>query len=83
MSWYFKCFQDMCQALSFLMTNWIIEYIDSWDWVVTMSLDISSKLLMLPWFNELIHFDIEKDWFDLSRVRNPQIDYDLINEKEI
>ena len=65
------------------MTNWIIEYIDSWDWVVTMSLDISSKLLMFSWFNELIHFDIEKDWFDLSRVRNPQIDYDLINEKEI
>ena len=63
------------------MTNWIIEYIDSWDWVVTMSLDISSKLLMLSWFNELIHFDIEKDWFDLSLARDPQIDYDLINKK--
>ena len=67
----------MCQDLSFLMTNWIIEYIDSWDWVVTMSFDISSKLLMLSWFNEFILFDIEKYWLDLSWVRNPQIDYDL------
>ena len=69
------------QVLSRYVSSFKPSYYKLDYWVVTMSLNVSSKLLMLPWFNELIHFDIEKDWFDLSRVRNPQIDYDLINEE--